>query len=186
MPRPGADAASACGGNATCRLAHLPSDQGCQALAGSARTIAYTEYRHPMRAVLDTNVLVAAVGSRRGASNAVLIAAFEGRFDWLVSTPLFLEYEDVLLRPEVLSRSTMTSIAMSRFLTDVAAAATPVDLHFRWRPLLKDPKDEMVLETAVNGRADALVTHNDGDFAAARAFDVEVLVPSRFLERIRK
>ena len=138
-----------------------------------------------MRAVLDTNVLVAAVGSRRGASNAVLIAAFEGGFDWLVSTPLFLEYEDVLMRPEVLSRTAITSTAMSRFLTDVAAAATPVDLHFRWRPLLRDPKDEM-LETAVNGRADALVTHNDRDFAAARAFDVEVLVPSRFLERIRK
>lgn len=139
-----------------------------------------------MRAVLDTNVLVAAVGSRRGASNAVLIAAFEGGFDWLVSTPLFLEYEDVLMRPEVLSRTAITSTAMSRFLTDVAAAATPVDLHFRWRPLLRDPKDEMVLETAVNGRADALVTHNDRDFAAARTFDVEVLVPSRFLERIRK
>ena len=138
-----------------------------------------------MRAVLDTNVLVAAVRSRRGASNAVVIGAFENRFDWLASIPLFLEYEDVLMRPDVLAATGKTATAMSHFLTDVATIVTPVDLHFRWRPVLRDPKDEMVLETAVNGRAGALVTHNERDFANADTFDIEVLPPSRFLERIQ-
>lgn len=138
-----------------------------------------------MRVVLDTNVLVAAVRSGRGASNAILTKAFQKRFDWVVSIPLFLEYEAVLTRAELLMDIGVTRASMSDFLTDIAAVITPVELHFLWRPQLRDPKDEMVLETAVNGQAELLVTHNERDFAGAEIFGVTVLSPARFLERIK-
>ena len=139
-----------------------------------------------MRVVLDTNVLVAAVRSRRGASNAVLVHAFRDRFDWPVSVPLFLEYEQALTRAELLLATGIRMADMSMFLSDVARIVEPVELHFLWRPQLRDPGDEMVLETAVNGRADVLVTHNGRDFAGADSFGVTVLAPAKFLTRMRR
>ena len=139
-----------------------------------------------MRVVLDTNVLVAAVRSRRGASNAVLVHAFQNRFDWLVSAPLFLEYEQSLTRAEILLATGIRAADMSMFLSDIARIVEPVELHFLWRPQLRDPGDEMVLETAVNGRADVLVTHNGRDFVGADSFGITVLTPARFLTRIRR
>ena len=139
-----------------------------------------------MRFVLDTNVLVSAVRSRRGASNAILIHAFRNRFDWLVSVPLFLEYEQALTRAELLLATGIRMADMSMFLSDIARIVEPVELHFLWRPQLRDPGDEMVLETAVNGRADALVTHNGRDFVGAESFGVTVLTPARFLTRMRR
>ena len=139
-----------------------------------------------MRIVLDTNVLVSAVRSRRGASNAVLVHAFRDRFDWLASVPLFLEYEQALTRAELLLATGIRMADMSMFLSDIARIVEPVELHFLWRPQLRDPGDEMVLETAVNGRADVLVTHNGRDFVGAESFGVTVLTPARFLTRMRR
>ena len=139
-----------------------------------------------MRVVLDTNVPVAAVRSRRGASNAILVCAFQGRFDWLMSVPLFLEYEQVLTRTEILLETGIRITDMSMFLSDIGRIVKPVELHFLWRPQLRDPGDEMVLETVVNGRADVLVTHNGRDFVGAESFGLTVLTPARFLTRIRR
>jgi len=139
-----------------------------------------------MRVVLDTNVLVSAVRSRRGASNAILIRAFQDRFDWLASVPLFLEYEQALTRAELLLATGIRMADMSMYLSDIARIVEPVELHFLWRPQLRDPGDEMVLETAVNGRADVLVTHNARDFAGTESFGVTVLTPARFLTRMRR
>lgn len=62
----------------------------------------------------------------------------------------------------------------------------PVQIRFLWRPLLSDPADDMVLETAVNGRADGLVTFNEADFGpAARKFAFRILRPSEALRRVR-
>ena len=80
-----------------------------------------------MRVVLDTNVLVAAVRSRRGASNAILVCAFQGRFDWLMSVPLFLEYEQVLTRTEILLETGIRITDMSMFLSDIGRIVKPVD-----------------------------------------------------------
>ena len=139
-----------------------------------------------MRVVLDTNVLIAAARSRRGASNAVLVHAFQDRFDRLVSVPLFLEYEQALTRAELLLETGIRMADVSMFLSDIARIVEPVELHFLWRPQLPDPGDEMVLETAVNGRADVLVTHNERDFVGAESFGVTVLTPARFLTRMRR
>ena len=138
-----------------------------------------------MRFVLDTNVLVAGVRSKTGASNPLLIAGFRGRFRWCCSVPLFYEYEDVLNRADLLLDAGITRAEIDVFLTDVAGTVAPCELHFLWRPQLRDPGDEMVLETAVNAQADAIVTHNPRDFQDAPGrFGIELWTPAEALRRI--
>lgn len=136
--------------------------------------------------VLDTSVLVAAFRSRRGASNVLLQRVARGVLRPLVTTALFLEYEEVLLRAEHRLVTKMSEDDVAGALAALASAAEPVDVHFRWRPQLADPSDEFVLEAAVNGRADALVTHNTRDFErAARQFEVRVVTPQQCLKEIK-
>ena len=123
-----------------------------------------------MRLVLDTNVVVAGV---------------RGQFAWCCSVPLFYEYEDVLNRAEFLLDAGITRAEIGLFLTDLAGIVRPVDLRFLWRPQLRDPGDEMVLETGVNGRAVAIVTHNTRDFGDAPGrFGIEVWSPADALRRL--
>lgn len=137
------------------------------------------------RAVLDTSVVVAALRSRRGASNRLVELVALGRLRPLVTTALFLEYEDVLRRPENRLATGMSDADVEGFLAAFASAAEGVDVSFRWRPQLKDPNDELVLEAAVNGRAEALVTHNVRDFqSATRAFGLRVVIPRDLLKEL--
>jgi putative PIN family toxin of toxin-antitoxin system len=139
------------------------------------------------RVVLDTSVIVAALRSRTGASNALLEQVANGRLRPLVSTALFLEYEDVLKRPDTRLATGMSEQDVDGFLAALAGGSEAVDVSFRWRPQLTDPKDELVLEAAVNGEADALVTHNLRDFEpATRLFGVRVLLPRAVLKELRR
>lgn len=138
------------------------------------------------RVVLDTSVLVAAVRSDQGASRQLLVHALERRFALLVSVPLMIEYEAVLSRPEHLSASGLSSAEMAVILDAVAASASPVRLAYLWRPVLADSDDDMVLETAVNGGADLLVTLERSGFYAARRFSVSVVSPGEALRRLRR
>lgn len=131
-----------------------------------------------MRTVFDTNVLVAALRSDRGASRKLLLAALDRRIEVLISVPIMLEYEAVLTRAEHLAASGLTISETNSVLDALAAVAEPVALRFLWRPSLKDPADEMVLETAVNGRAGRLVTFDVRHLrSAAGRFGIRTLPP---------
>ena len=110
--------------------------------------------------VLDTDVMVAPLRSNAGASRQLLLSALWKRFDLLLSVPLMLEYEAVLKRPEHLNAAGATRDDIDAILDALAAAGVSITLNFSWRPELSDPGDEMVLETAVNGQADPIVTFN--------------------------
>lgn len=138
------------------------------------------------RVVLDTNVLVAASRSRSGASFALLLALRRSQFTALASVPLMLEYEAVLKRPEQLAASGRSAAMTDAFLDALSLFIEPVHLHYLWRPQLRDPADEMVLETALNGRAEVLVTLNIADFAPASHFRLPVLTPGAFLRRLQE
>ena len=140
------------------------------------------------RVVLDTNVLVAASRSRNGASFALLLALKNRQFTALAlaSVPLMLEYEAVLKRPEQLAVSKRTDATTDAFLDALSLFIEPIHLHYLWRPQLRDPADEMVLETALNGRADVLVTLNIADFIPASHFRLPVLTPGAFLRLLQE
>ena len=114
------------------------------------------------------------------------MAAFEGAFEVLASVPLIMEYESVLTRPEHLVASGLTSRQMNEILDALAKISSPVHLHFLWRPRLKDPADEIVLETAVNGAADWLVTFNLRHLGvAAREFGIRSMGPPEAWKEMR-
>jgi putative PIN family toxin of toxin-antitoxin system len=136
--------------------------------------------------VLDTSVVVAGLRTRLGAGNAVLRLVAERQVRLLATPPLFLEYEDVLKRPEHRLAHGLTPLEIDEFLAELAALIEPVEVHFQWRPQTRDPNDEMVLEAAINGQADAVVTYNVADFSeAAERFEISVLRPAELLKKVK-
>ena len=130
-----------------------------------------------MKIVLDTDVVVAGLRSRSGASRQWLYAVLGRRTSLLLSVPLVLQYEEVLLRREQLEATGLNVAEVGEFLDGLCAVAEEVRIDFLWRPGLKDPEDEMVLETAINGRADMLLTFNVRDFAGAWSFALAIEQP---------
>lgn len=133
------------------------------------------------RIVIDTNVLVAGLRSRRGASFQLLARLPTANFQLIVTVPLIMEYADVLARPGMVP---LPAKAVDAVLDMICHEAVQQAVHFLWRPQLRDPKDEMVLEAAVNGRADYLVTHNLADFAGCRCHDLHIVTPGQFIRII--
>ena len=138
---------------------------------------------HPPRIVVDTNVLVAALRSRQGASFRLLSQLRIRRFEVCVTVPLVMEYADVLGRPGLVP---LSAGQVDSVLDMLCREARQQAVHYLWRPQLRDPKDEMVLEAAVNARADFLVTHNGRDFASARFRGLAVVTPAAFLAHLEK
>jgi len=138
-----------------------------------------------MRFVLDTNVVVAALRSPSGASAALLEQALDRQFTLLLSVPLVLEYEGACSDPAQRIASGLSESEVGTIVSALCAVAEPVYAWFLWRPQLREPADEMVLETAVNGSANALVTFNRRDFGdAPGAFGIEMLSPRQALGKI--
>ena len=136
--------------------------------------------------MLDTDVLVAALRSRDGASWQLVDRALKKEFTLLLSVPLILEYEAVLTREEHRKVRSLSVPEVDELINSLASVAESVQIRFLWRPLLSDPTDDMVLETGVNGRTDLLVTFNQEDFAAAaKSFAVKIVRPSEALHRLR-
>jgi putative PIN family toxin of toxin-antitoxin system len=139
-----------------------------------------------MRCVLDTNVIVAAMRSPTGASAGLLRAARRSEVQLLANVALALEYEATCQLAEHRLAAGLDLEDVAVFIDAVLAMVEPAETHFMWRPQLRDPADELVLEAAVNGRAAALVTFNRRDFGAVPArFGVEVLTPAEAIGRIR-
>ncbi len=132
--------------------------------------------------VLDTNVLVAGLRSRRGASFQVLSRVGTGAFEIVVSVPLVLEYEAVCLRQ--CTAMGLTSEDVGDVIDYLCQVAKPQPIFFLWRPLLRDPKDDMVLELAVAAGCDAVVTHNIRDFKAAERLGVRIQRPQALLREL--
>ena len=140
--------------------------------------------KQTMRVVLDTSVLVAGLRSRRSASFVLLKMVQARTLLPLVTIGMFFEYEDVLKRAEHLEATEMDIARIDRFLGALASVAEAVEVHMRWRPQLRDAGDELVLEAAINGRAEMLVTHNVRDFQdAAPRFGLTLTTPGALLAR---
>ena len=151
------------------------------ALAGHANINRNTKISP--RIVVDANVLVTATRNRDWPSFA-LIQLVRTRSVLICCSPaLFLEYEDVLRRPEQRAVSGLRIKDVDAILNELAALLEPVLTHYQWRPQLRDPADEMVLEAAANARVDALVTYNLRDFLPAERFGISVLAPEQTFER---
>ena len=136
---------------------------------------------------MDTDAVVAAMRSPTGASAAIVRAVRQRQATLLLSVPLAMEYEAVCRRSEQRMEAGLSERQVEIFLDALIAMAEPVPTHFLWRPQLRHPNDEMVLEAAVNGRTEALVTFNVRDYGtAASQFGVEVLLPREAMARIRR
>lgn len=135
------------------------------------------------RVVVDTSVLVAALRSRNGPANSILQLVARRKLQALMTPTLFLEYEDVLKRPEQRLAHGLALSQIDDLLAEFAAIAEPVEIHFQWRPQLRDPADEMVLEAAMNGRAEAIITYNLADFSRiADWIRIPAIRPADFLK----
>jgi putative PIN family toxin of toxin-antitoxin system len=136
-----------------------------------------------MRIVLDTNILVAAVRSRTGASFRLVSMIPTARFRVALSLPLYYEYLDVLHRNDVRPVG-LNDREITDFIDNILTHAETREIHFLWRHSLRDKKDDMVLELAVASQADYIVTFNIGDFANIELFGIEAIVPGEFLKRL--
>lgn len=132
--------------------------------------------------VLDTNVLVAGLRSRRGASFRLLSMVGAPELELNLSVPLVFEYEDAAKRHA--ADLGLSDADVDDLLDYLCAVGRHRQIYFLWRPMLRDPKDDMVLELAVEAACDCIVTHNTRDFSGAERFGVRIATPAEFLRRI--
>jgi putative PIN family toxin of toxin-antitoxin system len=128
--------------------------------------------------VLDTNILVTALKSKQGASYKLLSLLEKERYTIALSVPLVLEYEEILKR--IFPRFGKTAI--EQFVDYLCAVGEPAEIFYIWRPQLKDPDDEMLLELAVASNAAYIVTYNKMDLIGSNKFGIKVLTPKEFLQ----
>lgn len=140
-----------------------------------------------MRIVLDTAAFVTAVRSSEGAAGEVLRRIFKKQLVPLMDLKLALEYRAVAFRPEHITASRLSRSEIEELIGAVEAFAEPVEVVFKTRPLSSDPDDDMVLDVAINGDAEAIVTGNKKDFlTAGKRFRIAVFTPAELLVQMRE
>lgn len=132
--------------------------------------------------VIDTNVFISALRSKRGASYRLVMAIGSGLFDMNISVPLILEYEGAAKRS--IGEIKLTSGDIDDIIDFICAVAKHWKVFYLWRPFLRDPKDDMVLELAVTSKTDFIVTYNKTDFKGSEDFGIKALTPKEFLKKI--
>ncbi len=138
-----------------------------------------------MKIVLDTSVLVAAARSRNGASYQLVSMLPDPRFDFALTIALYTEWQSALTRPEHVPPGVSVDGVLG-YLRYLASLAYLQDVHFLWRPFLRDPDDDMVLECAVASGSQYIVTHNLKDFRRVPELKVHAITPADFLKLLRK
>ena len=138
-----------------------------------------------IRVVLDTSVLVAAARSRNGASFELISLLPDMRFQICLSVGVYCEWQSVITRPEHMAPGVDESMALG-FVRYLASIAHLQEVHFLWRPFLRDADDDMILECAVASGAKYIITHNVKDFRRAPELGVRAITPSQFLNSALK
>jgi len=133
-----------------------------------------------LQVVIDTNVIIAGLRSIRGAAFQVLQLIGKDLFDINISVPLILEYHDVLLRQ--LPNLNLSKTDVDDLIDYYCAVGLQHEIFYLWRPVLRDPNDEMLLELAVKARASFIITFNKRDFQGIEQFGLEAITPFEFLK----
>ncbi len=137
------------------------------------------------KVIIDTNILASALRSNKGAAYALIAELPLQKFVFYLSVPLYIEYREVLTRPENMT-GTNTQEEILAFLRYVCKMAHHQKIFYLWRPWLKDPKDDMVLELAVAAQCEYIITYNLKDFANIQNFGIEAVTPKEFLSIINE
>lgn len=132
--------------------------------------------------VIDTNVFVSALRSQHGAAYKLFMLIGKGLFDINVSVPLILEYE--ASAKKVIPQTRLNAENIDDILDYICSVAKHRGIFYLWRPFLKDPKDDMVLELAVESNSNLIITYNTCDYEGSGKFGISVLTPKEFFERI--
>ena len=131
--------------------------------------------------IIDTNVVYSALRSCLGSSFVLLNAMAEGKVYYAISAALIFEYEDVLKRPD--NQLSFTETEIDQILDSIVALGSPHSSYFLWRPFLKDPMDDMILELAVVSESNRIVTHNTKDFNGSTKFGFKAITPLEYLKK---
>ncbi len=136
----------------------------------------------PYQIVVDTNVLIAGLRSKRGASYRFLTLLNNDRWQLNISTALIFEYEEVLKRNR--DQLNLTLQAIDTLLNGICAISNHRDIFYLWRPLAKDPNDDFLIDLAIKSQASFLITYNQKDLQQATQFGIQVITPKAFLQLI--
>ncbi|MFQ5687235.1 MAG: putative toxin-antitoxin system toxin component, PIN family [Candidatus Scalindua sp.] len=134
-----------------------------------------------MGIVLDSNIIYAGLYSNRGASHQILKDIRNGKINPVLTVSLYEEYSDILRRPPL--SDIITENEIKGFLDFLCKRAIFQEVFFLWRPFLKDPKDDLVLEAAVASQSSIIITHNIRDFEGIEEFSIEAILPREYLKR---
>lgn len=130
--------------------------------------------------VIDTNVFVTALRSQFGAAYKLLSLIDKGVYQINLSIPLAFEYEAVARR--MIAEIALSEKEVDDILDFVISRANQWQIYYLWRPQLKDPGDDMVLEIAVTANCDHIITYNVNDFKGVEKFGIKAITPQEFLE----
>lgn len=137
----------------------------------------------PLQIVIDTNVFVAALRSQYGASYKLFMLLDSDKFEFNLSVPLAIEYEEAS-KPRLVGKIPLKARDIDDILDYIFSVANRRKVHYLWRPFLRDPKDDMVLELAVSASCEIIVTYNKIDFQGVEQFGIRVMTSQQFLQRI--
>lgn len=133
-----------------------------------------------MKIVIDTNVVLSGLSSRRGYSFKLLSRIPEKIFQPCISVPLVLEYEAILKRHV----KYLTSSQIDDVINFICSVSEHTKIHYLWRPILKDPFDDHILELAINAQAQTIITFNLKDFSQCSELGIKVMKPKSFLQEL--